>query len=273
MKVNAKAALVIRRESTGIKRYVYLSTGNFNDRTARLYGDIGYFTCDERIAYETGLFFNVITGYSSHSIFSTLALAPATLKFRLLELIEREITRAGQHQSASIMFKCNSLSDKDIIDALYRASCAGVSVMLNIRGICLLIPGVPGLSENIRVISTIDRYLEHARLYWFSNGGSEELYLSSADLMTRNLEKRVELMFPVLMDEQRHYLTQLLTYYFEDHVSAHELHKDGSWSPVKGEKHADPRPVQQRIHDSLGRRCETVSDSSQGAFKIRRKPV
>lgn len=273
LKVHAKAALVVRRESVGIKRYIYLSTGNFNDRTARLYGDIGYFTCDDLIAYETGLFFNVITGYSSHSLFSTLALAPATLKFKLIEMIEREITRANQHQSARIMLKCNSLSDKDIIDALYRASCAGVEVLLNIRGICLLIPGTVGLSENIRVVSTIDRYLEHARIYWFANGGSEEVYLSSADLMTRNLEKRVELMFPVIQDEQRHHLTELLLGYFDDHVSAYELQKDGKWCAVKNEKHADTRPAQQRIYETMGRRCEMVSAGTQGAFKIRRKPV
>jgi len=198
LKIHAKITLVMRREYNRIKRYVHLSTGNYNDKTAKLYEDISLFTAREDIAFDAGLLFNMITGYSSVQAMNRLVIAPTALKRKLLELITREINRSSMEAPGRIMAKMNALADPEIINALYRASQAGVKVLLNVRGICTLVPGIKGLSENIRVVSIIDHYLEHSRIYYFSNGGAEELYLASADLMTRNLDRRVELMFPVL---------------------------------------------------------------------------
>ncbi|MDR1899641.1 MAG: polyphosphate kinase 1, partial [Treponema sp.] len=197
LKVHAKIAMVIRRENDRVQRYVHISTGNYNDRTSRTYEDISIFTCREEIAFDAGLLFNMITGYSVLETMRKLVIAPVNLKRRLLELIERETKRTGQGYSGRITAKLNALSDTDIIDALYRASRAGVKVLLCVRGVCTLVPGLPGLSENIQVTGIIDRYLEHSRIYYFANGGAEELYIASADWMPRNLERRVELMYPV----------------------------------------------------------------------------
>ncbi|MDR2136534.1 MAG: polyphosphate kinase 1, partial [Treponema sp.] len=201
LKIHAKITMVIRRENDRVKRYVHLSTGNYNDKTARIYEDLGLFTCREDIAFDAGLIFNMITGYSAIEPMRKLVIAPTSLKHRLLELIDREISRSDRETPGRIMAKLNSLADTDVIDALYRASGAGVKVSLCVRGVCTLVPGEPGLSENIQVRGIIDRYLEHSRIYYFANGGAEELYLSSADWMPRNLERRVELMFPVLQDD------------------------------------------------------------------------
>ncbi|MFO8065259.1 MAG: polyphosphate kinase 1, partial [Spirochaetia bacterium] len=197
LKVHAKALMIVRRESEGVVRYVHLGTGNYNDKTAKLYSDFGVLTTREETAYELNLFFNAISGYSAIPALNRLALAPVGLKTRLLQLIDRERRRASPEAPGLIMAKVNSLSHPEIIDALYRASQAGVKVMLNVRGICMLVPGVPGLSENITVVSIVDRFLEHGRAFYFENGGAEEMYLSSADWMPRNLDRRVELMFPV----------------------------------------------------------------------------
>jgi polyphosphate kinase len=171
LKVHAKACLIVRRESDGVRRYVHLSTGNYNDKTAKLYGDIGLLTANEDLAYDTNLFFNMITGYSAIQSMRKLVVAPMNLKHRLIELIDREAERSSQEYPGLIIAKMNSLADTDVVDALYRASRAGVRVDLNIRGICVLIPGVPGLSDHIRVVSVVDRYLEHARIFYFANAG------------------------------------------------------------------------------------------------------
>ena len=238
LKVHAKVTMVLRREHERIKRYVHLSTGNYNDKTAKTYEDICLFTCRDEIAYDAGLLFNIITGYSQKQAMRRLAIAPYDLKPRLLELIEREAGRSDQKYPSKIMMKCNSLTDTDIINALYRASEAGVKIFLCVRGICALVPGVPEISENIRVISIIDHYLEHSRMYYFANGGSEELYLSSADMMSRNLERRVELLFPVLDEKIRVELISVLNAYFRDNCQARILASDGTWkrlSPSSGE--------------------------------------
>jgi polyphosphate kinase len=239
LKVHAKVTMVLRREHERVRRYVHLSTGNYNDKTAKLYEDICLFTCREEIAYDAGLLFNMITGYSLRQAMRYLVIAPYSLKPKLLELVEREATRTNHQYSGKIMIKCNAITDNTMIDALYRASRAGVKILICVRGTCALVPGVPGLSENIRVISVIDYYLEHSRIYYFANGGAEELYLSSADLMHRNLERRVEIMFPVQDEKIRNELLDVLNGYFLDNCQARALDSAGTWkqlSPSQGEK-------------------------------------
>ena len=197
-KTHAKALLIVRREAQRIQRYVHLATGNYNDRTARLYSDIGLMTCDRDIASDVAAFFNLLTGYSEAVGWAKLAVAPIGLRQKFIDLIEREIQASTPDRPGLIMAKINSLQDPEICRALYRASQAGVKVLLNVRGICCLRPGVSGVSENIEVRSIVDRFLEHARVFYFRNGGHEEVYLSSADWMQRNLSKRLELLFPVI---------------------------------------------------------------------------
>jgi polyphosphate kinase len=229
LKVHAKITLIMRRENERIRRYVHLSTGNYNDKTAKAYEDICLFTCRDDIAYDASLLFNMITGYSLRQTMQRLVIAPHSLKPRLLELIERETKRSDQKYPSKIMIKCNSVTDTDMINALYNASCAGVKIFMCVRGICALVPGVPGLSENIKVISVIDRYLEHSRMYYFANGGAEELYLASADLMSRNLERRVEIMFPIQDEKIRTELFEALNAYFHDNCQARVLDSGGAW--------------------------------------------
>ncbi|MDR1635873.1 MAG: polyphosphate kinase 1 [Treponema sp.] len=239
LKVHVKISLVTRREDERIRRYVHLSTGNYNDRTARFYEDLSLFTAREEIAYDAGILFNMITGYSAIQPMRRLYIAPSALKRRLLELIDREIKRSSPENPGRIMAKLNALADPDMVKALYRASQAGVRVLLCVRGICSLVPGVKDLSENIRVISVIDRYLEHSRIFSFANGGMEEIYLSSADWLPRNLERRVELMFPVLDEGMSRKLHGILESYFHDNCQARLLGPDGVWtrlSPRKGEE-------------------------------------
>jgi polyphosphate kinase len=263
----------MRREYSRIKRYVHLSTGNYNDKTAKLYEDISLFTAREDIAYDAGLLFNMITGYSEVQTMSRLVIAPTALKRKLLELINREMSCSSEEAPGRIMAKMNALADPEIIKALYAASRAGVKVFLNVRGICTLVPGVKGLSENIRIVSIIDHYLEHSRIYYFSNGGAEELYLASADLMTRNLERRVELMFPVLSEELRRTIIKGLSSYFKDNTHAWLLGSSGVWArlePGPGEK---PFRVQAYFHSGAAKAHETEPHSSaNGEFIVRRSP-
>ena len=238
LKTHAKALLIVRRESARIRRYVHLATGNYNDKTAGLYSDVGLFTCNREIAADVAAFFNLLTGYSEAVGWSKLTVEPMRLKQRFVELIDREIQVSTPDRPGLIMAKTNSLEDSDICQALYRASQAGVQVMLNIRGICRLRPGIKKVSENIEVRSIIDRYLEHARIFYFQNGGHEEVYLSSADWMKRNLEKRVEIIFPVTSATVRRRLVRILKTYFSDNVQARRLLSDGTYEPVvrKGAK-------------------------------------
>lgn len=269
LKVHAKITLVIREEQDQIKRYVHLSTGNYNDKTARLYEDLCLFTCREDIAFDAGLLFNMITGYSAIQPMRKLVIAPTSLKRRLLELIGREANRSGQGNPGKIMAKVNSLVDPEIIDALYRASQAGVRVLLCVRGICALVPGLPGLSENIRVISVIDRYLEHSRIFYFANGGAEEIFLSSADWMPRNLDRRIELMFPVLQENIRARIRDTLEAYFRDNVQARLLESGGGWSrlcPAPGET---PFRVQEYL---LSRAAAEQPETARTEFVVRRSP-
>ncbi|MDR1319436.1 MAG: polyphosphate kinase 1 [Treponema sp.] len=258
LKVHAKITMVMRREQGRIKRYVHLSTGNYNDRTAKFYEDLCLFTCREEIAYDAGLLFNMVTGYSVVQSMRRLAIAPSGLKRRLLELIERETKRTGQEYPGKIMAKLNALTDIDVINALYRASKAGVKISLCVRGICTLIPALEGLSEIIRVVSVIDRYLEHSRIYYFANGGAEELYLSSADWMPRNLERRVELMFPVEDERIRSELLGILCAYFEDNCQARVLDSGGAWTMLRPRAGEKPFRVQR---DMLLRAARSAGNS------------
>ncbi len=238
LKTHAKALLIVRREGSRIVRYVHLSTGNYNERTARLYSDIGLLTCNRDIAADVAAFFNLLTGCSQSVGWRTLSIAPAGLKQRFLDLIDREIRVSTADKPGLIMAKVNSLQDPDMVRALYRASQAGVKVMLNVRGICCLRPGIKGVSENIEVRSIVDRYLEHARIYYFHNGGHEEVYLSSADWMRRNLERRLEILFPVPDPRHRRRLIDILHTFFADNQKARLLQSDGTYLPAprKGPK-------------------------------------
>ena len=243
LKVHCKVALVVRREQDQIRRYVHLSTGNYNAATVRVYTDIGMFTCREDLGEDATDLFNYLTGYSYQSEFRRLFVAPVNLRQKMLDLIEREIALHRREGGGRLIFKMNALVDPPVIDALYRASQAGVRVDLIVRGICCLRPGLPGISENIRVISIVGRFLEHSRVYYFYNGGEEEVYIGSADIMQRNLDRRVEAVFPVLDPALRQrVIVEVLMLQLRDNVKARELRPDGSYvrvAPQPGEPLTD----------------------------------
>jgi polyphosphate kinase len=240
LKIHAKTALVVRREPEGIRRYVHLGSGNYNTRTARQYTDVGLLTCSPSIGADVSDLFNSLTGYSRQRIYRKLLVAPADLRGRFIELIDREIQHARDGKPAAIVAKMNALVDTPVIDALYRASAGGVKVDLLVRGICCLRPGVKGLSENIRVVSIVGRFLEHSRLYYFANAGASEYYLGSADWMPRNFDRRVEAVAPVEKPVLHERLRALFDLYLSDNRQAWELAGDGHWTqrqPV-GPEHA-----------------------------------
>ncbi|NLG35475.1 MAG: polyphosphate kinase 1 [Lentisphaerae bacterium] len=228
-KTHAKICVVVRREPAGVVRYVHYGTGNYNEKSARLYSDVSFMTCEEDYGADASVFFNTITGYSQLVKFRKLEAAPLGIRPRLLELIEAEAERSRQGETAAIEAKMNSLADPELIEALYRASQAGVKIRLNVRGICCLRPGVKGLSENIRVISIVDRYLEHARIFKFHNGGDPKLYIASADWMPRNLDRRIELMIPVEDREGAEKLSQILKICFGDTKQSWRLLPGGAY--------------------------------------------
>jgi polyphosphate kinase len=230
LKVHSKIALVIRKEGDEIRRYVHLGTGNYNSVTAHLYTDLGLFTTDEEIGADATDLFNYLTGYSAKNDFRKLLVAPINLRQRFKELIEREIDHHKKHGNGHMILKMNALVDADMIRCLYRASMAGVKVDLLVRGICCLRPGVPGVSENIRVISVVGRFLEHSRIYWFRNNGAEEVYAGSADLMPRNLNRRVEIIFPIEEARLIRFLREeVLDVYLEDNVKSRVMKSDGTY--------------------------------------------
>lgn len=272
LKVHAKAALVVRREPDGVRRYLHLSTGNYNDRTARLYADLSLFTADDELCRDASFFFNAITGYSEAQPGHRLVMAPFHLKDKVISLIDREAARSTQEYPGLIMAKMNSLTDPDVIRALYRASRAGVAIRLNVRGICMLVPGRPGLSENIRVVSVVDRYLEHSRIFHFANGGASELYLSSADWMERNLERRVELLFPVRDEACSKKALDILKAYFRDNVKACRLSADGRWSRVEPKGGEAPFRAQEFFHAQAKNRAEALAREPRLRLEVRRGP-
>jgi polyphosphate kinase len=241
LKTHCKLALVVRREGGALRRYVHLATGNYNPTTSRIYTDIGLFTTDKEIGEDAAYLFNYLTGYSHYSKYRCLLVAPVNLRERTLALINRETEHAKAGRPASIIVKVNSLTDLQIIRALYEASQAGVSIDLIVRGMCMLRPGVAGVSENIRVRSIVGRLLEHSRVFYFYNGGEEEVYIGSADWMHRNLDRRVETLAPVKDQQLRKYLKDvLLDAYLRDNVKARTLAADGSYARVTPSQSSEP---------------------------------
>ena len=243
LKIHSKVALVVRREASKMVRYVHLSTGNYNAVTAHLYTDLGMFTCDEDIADDATNLFNYLTGYSAKSDYKKLLVAPLNLRSRFEALIEREIEHAAKGRAAHLIFKMNALVDVHIIRALYRASQAGVKIQLIVRGICCLRPQVPGVSDNIEVTSIVGRFLEHSRVYYFRNGGNEEIYVGSADLMPRNIDHRVEVLYPLeneaLIQRIR---DEVLGVYLADNVKARRMLPNGTYvrrASTDGKKHVN----------------------------------
>ena len=229
LKTHSKITLVVRREEEGIRRYVHLGTGNYNDSTAKLYTDCGILTCNEKIGQDATAVFNMLSGYSEPSTWNKLVVAPLWMRNRFLHLIEMEAEHARKGQKAHIIAKMNSLCDQEIIAALYAASAAGVKIELIVRGICCLKTGIPGISENITVRSIVGNFLEHARIFYFYSNGQEEIYMGSADWMPRNLDKRVEIIFPVEDENIKKELMHILDVQLSDNTKAHLLQPDGSY--------------------------------------------
>jgi len=240
LKTHCKAALVVRREADGLRRYVHLSTGNYNPTTARIYTDLGLFTADPDFGEDTSALFNLLTGYSEGYAWKKLFVAPLGLREQMINLIEREEQHARAGRPSGIIVKMNALVESSVIDALYRASQAGVPIQLVIRGICCLRPGIPGVSDNIRVTSIVDRFLEHSRIFYFENGGSPEVFLASADWMPRNFWRRIETVFPIQDAALKARITgEILRLVLADTVKARELLADGTYrrrAPTDGEQ-------------------------------------
>ncbi len=249
LKTHAKICVILRREPQGLMRYVHFGTGNYNESTAKLYSDVSLLTCDEVLGSDATSFFNAITGASQPRQLRELAAAPISLRSTLLELIEAETQRCLAGQKAEIVAKLNSLVDTEMIDALYQASRAGVKIRLNIRGACSLRPGVPGLSETIEVVSIVDRFLEHARIIYFRHGGDNQLFISSADWMPRNLDRRVELMVPVASPGCREKLLNVLRTYFKDNQNAWQMQPSGKYQRIEPAEGAEPFRAQRKLYE------------------------
>ena len=229
LKTHSKCTLVVRREKDGIRRYVHIATGNYNASTAKLYTDIGLLSCNDKLGVDASAFFNLLSGYSDPPIWDSFIVAPINLRERCLQLIDREIEFARNGEAAHMIAKMNSLLDKEIIDKLYEASQAGVKIELIVRGICVLIPGIPGISDNITVRSVVGRFLEHSRIFWFRNGGREEIYIGSADWMPRNLNDRVELMIPISDDSLKQRIKEMILLQLADNQKAYLMQSNGTW--------------------------------------------
>jgi polyphosphate kinase len=258
LKTHAKLALVVRREPEGLRGYVHMSSGNYNISTSRIYSDIGLFTADEEIVADVGEVFNSLTGYADQDEYRKLLVAPQLMRRQLEEKVEREIAIHQAQGGGRLVFKMNALVDRDFIELLYRASQAGVHVRLQVRGVCCLRPGVPGVSDNITVTSVVGRFLEHSRIYFFGNGDEPEVYVGSADLMPRNLNRRVEVLYPV-EDEQlkRLVVNDILMVHLSDNVQARQLMSDGSYVRL-----SPPSPSE--AIDSQARMIEVRSDWQPG---------
>ena len=229
LKTHSKCTLIIRREKDGIRRYVHVATGNYNASTAKLYTDLGIFTCSDTFGADASAFFNLLSGYSDPPVWDSFLVAPINLRERCVALIDREIQHVKNGETGHIIAKMNSLLDSRMVDKLYEASQAGVKIELIVRGICVLIPGIPGVSDNITVRSLVGRFLEHSRVFWFNNGGREELYIGSADWMPRNLNDRVELMIPVKDTDCMHRIKNMVLKELADNQKAHIMQSNGTW--------------------------------------------
>lgn len=256
LKIHAKMALVVRQESDGIRRYVHLGTGNYNASTARLYTDMGLLSCRPELGADVSELFNVLTGYSRQDKYRRLLVAPIGMRDSLTAMIQREIEQHARHGNGHLIFKINALVDAEMTDALYQASQAGVQVDLIVRGMCSLRPGLPDLSENIRVRSIVGPYLEHSRIYYFHNGGQSEIYIGSADLMERNLDRRIETLFPIDDPALKHFIRDtLLELYLRDNTRTRLLGPDGEYrrlSPAAGEEPIDSQRHLEFLADQAG---------------------
>jgi polyphosphate kinase len=260
LKTHAKCLLVIRREGDGVRHYVHVGTGNYHRKTARLYTDFGLLTCDEKIGADVSDMFNFLTGFARPRAYRRVLVAPAHMRAGILEEIERTVAAHSEGQPARIRMKMNSLVDRACIQALYRASQAGVQVDINTRGICCLRPGVPGVSENIRVVSIVGRFLEHSRIYAFEREGEVTVYIGSADLMPRNLDTRVELLAPVLEESLRADLVDTLDRCFADNTNAWDLLEDGTWA--RRVLDGEPRSVQRELMAGHAARAAEAATTS-----------
>jgi polyphosphate kinase len=258
LKTHAKCVLVVRREGDGVRNYVHIGTGNYHSATARLYTDFGLFTTDEQIGADVADMFNYLTGYGRPLHYRKVLIAPAYLRDGIIEQIERTIAAHSEERPARIAMKMNSLVDGRCIRALYAASRAGVRVDLNVRGICCLRPGLPGLSENIRVVSIVGRLLEHSRIYTFERDGEQTVYIASADLMPRNLDHRVELAVPIESEDLREELLDSLERAFADNQSSWDLDGEGVWhrrSVDSDPTHPEPRSLQLELAELYAARA------------------
>lgn len=265
LKTHAKLCIIVRREPQGIVRYMHFGTGNYNEVTANLYSDISLLTCKDELGIEATAFFNAISGNSQLKNLRQLATAPDGLRPKLLNLIEHERTRCQQGQKGQIIAKLNSLVDPEIIEALYLASQAGVKIQLNVRGVCCLRPNVAGISENISVVSIVDRFLEHARIFYFARGGTPQIYISSADWMPRNLDRRVELLVPIHDSQCLQKITSTLHCYFKDQASTWVMQSDGSYT--RPSSHSEPFRAQRHLYETAKRAVIEAKNSRLGNFE------
>jgi polyphosphate kinase len=272
LKIHAKVCLIVRREASGIRRYVHYGTGNYNEATARLYTDVSYLTSNEDLGADATTFFSAVNGYSQIQKCRKIDMAPVSLRDRLLQLVKAEIQRKRDGQKAHIMAKFNSLADPQMIDAFYEASRAGVKVDLNVRGICCLRPGVPGLSENITVLSIIDRFLEHSRIFSFHHGGEPIVLIGSADCMPRNLDKRIELLVPILDVDARERLIEILRCCLGDEVKGRKILADGSYAPPAQAAGQGRRSSQRVLYDLAGQAVAQARESRLLVFEPHRAP-
>lgn len=247
LKTHAKIILIVRKEDNGIRRYLHLGTGNYNDSTAKLYTDLGLMTANDEFGSDASAFFNLLSGYSEPPVWNKLVMAPLGLREKIYALIDNEIAMVRAGREGHIIAKMNSLIDQPVIQKLYEASAAGVHIDLIVRGICGLRTGIDGISDNITVRSIVGRQLEHSRIFWFANGGEEQLYLSSADWMPRNLNDRVELFFPVETEEHIHRIKALLDLYLRDNVGAHMMQSNGSYRRVRNK--LEPVSAQSTLYE------------------------
>jgi polyphosphate kinase len=255
LKTHAKIALVVRREGSLLRRYIHMSTGNYNASTARIYSDLGFYSCREDLAEDITQLFNRITGFAPKATYRKLLVAPEGLRDGLMRLFDREIEHANAGRPARMIIKANAITDAKCIRKLYEASRAGVQIDMIIRGISRLRPGIPGVSDNIHVRSIVGRFLEHSRVYWFANGGNGEVYLGSADLMERNLDRRVEQLFPVEDARLKRFLYSMVTLQLRDNVGTRVLQPDGSYIWLEPGPDEEPIDAQQILlenrHDLL----------------------
>ena len=268
LKTHAKAMVIIKKESGGLKRYIHLGTGNYNETTANQYTDFSLFTSEDSIGEDVSSLFNLLTGFSLSEKWNCLSIAPTNLRRRFLDLIQRETENARKGLKARITAKLNSIVDEEIIESLYEASSAGVKIQLIVRGICSLVPGVKGLSENISVVSIIGRYLEHSRIFIFHNAGDEEYYLSSADWMNRNLDRRIEILFPVQNEENKAFINRIVKIQFDDNINSWELLRTKKYYPNGNkEKQTEEKNSFQEIYQYIRKLEENRSKTKELSIK------